>query len=46
MDFIEYLIKKNIHPENFKAKEPQLFSEWEIAFSAMSENSFTLQKIG
>lgn len=44
MDFIEYLIKKNIHPDNFKTKEPQLFSEWEIAFSVMSENSFTLQK--
>lgn len=42
--FSEYLAKKNIDEEKFRAEESGLFLEWETLFSEIHPDSFTAQK--
>lgn len=43
MEFNDYLISKNISPDDFNASETSLYLTWEKAFIQMHPNSFTEQ---
>jgi len=45
MTFEEYLAGKKINSEAFKAAEPARWKDWHELFAAVSEKSFTAQKL-
>jgi hypothetical protein len=44
-EFIEFLKKKKIDPERFRAAEPARFEEFQTLFAQVHPNSFTAQKL-
>jgi hypothetical protein len=45
VNFSQYLISKKIDEKAFSAAEPDVFSQWNVEFGQMHENSFTIQKL-
>lgn len=45
MTFEEYLLGKKIDSVAFKTTEPARWSEWDVEFSQLHPDSFTLQKL-
>jgi len=43
-EFLEFLNRKNIDPDSFKAEEPEIFSKWLLLFGQVHEQSFTMQQ--
>jgi hypothetical protein len=43
--FTDYLAKKNIHAERFKAEMPEMYAEWKQFFLQTHPKSFTMQKL-
>jgi hypothetical protein len=43
--FSDYLTKKNIHAERFKAEMPEMYAEWLLIFLQSHPKSFTMQKL-
>lgn len=45
VNFEEYLAGKKIDSAAFKTTEPARWNEWEVEFSQLHPDSFTLQKL-
>ncbi len=45
MDFVAYLISKNIDPQKFEASEEATFQKWKEEFAQIHPKSFTSQKL-
>lgn len=43
-EFLAYLEKKKINATLFLKNEPEMFAEWEKAYSVYHTESFTMQK--
>ena len=43
--FEDYLIKKNIHAEEFRKNEPLRYEDWKNLFLLSHPKSFTMQKL-